>query len=133
MSMAREGSTTVLRRCLALLRRLQRGPASRQELIDAVLMDNGREAYGGARHPRPASSIGSSRIQHREFAHPAPAVRAGSSWSSLNARAQRRRGTGGARHPAPAVHAGARANGLTPLTMQGTICIEWLYQKDTVE
>jgi len=38
----------VLRRCLALLRRLQRGPAGKAELIGAVLQGVDAEAYGGA-------------------------------------------------------------------------------------
>lgn len=48
MSLTRESSTTVARRCLALLRRLQRGPATKRELINAALMTVGRDAYGGA-------------------------------------------------------------------------------------
>ena len=48
MSSVREGSTTVVRRCLALLRRLQRGPASKNELLSAALEAVDKQAYGGA-------------------------------------------------------------------------------------
>ena len=48
MALVREGSTTVLRRCLAMLRRLQRGPATKRELIETVLTAVDGEAYGGA-------------------------------------------------------------------------------------
>ena len=43
----RESHWLVLRRCLAIIRRVQRGPASRDDLIEAVLKDEGEEAYGG--------------------------------------------------------------------------------------
>lgn len=42
----RESSWLALRRCWAILVRLQRGPASRAELIAAVVATEGREAYG---------------------------------------------------------------------------------------
>ena len=45
----RESHWLVIRRCLAILRRLQRGPASREALISAVLLAEGDEAYGGAK------------------------------------------------------------------------------------
>jgi predicted DNA-binding transcriptional regulator YafY len=48
MNSTRESTWTVVRRCLALLRRLQRGPATRDELIGAVLAAVDAEAYGGA-------------------------------------------------------------------------------------
>jgi predicted DNA-binding transcriptional regulator YafY len=48
MSSVREGPTTVIKRCLALLRRLQQGPADKEELIASVLDAVDREAYGGA-------------------------------------------------------------------------------------
>ena len=47
MSSIREGTTTVFRRCLVLLHRLQAGPAGKQELIEAVLSQMDQEAYGG--------------------------------------------------------------------------------------
>lgn len=37
----------VMRRCLATIRRAQRGPSSRDQLIEAVLADE-TEAYEGA-------------------------------------------------------------------------------------
>ncbi len=43
----RESHWLVIRRCLAILRRLQRGPASREALISAVLLAEEDEAYGG--------------------------------------------------------------------------------------
>lgn len=52
MSPSREGSTAVFRRCLALLQRLQRGPASKQALIEAALAKVDREVYGGKVSPR---------------------------------------------------------------------------------
>ena len=42
----RESQWLVVRRCLAIIRRAQRGPASRQELLEAVLAQEGAEAYG---------------------------------------------------------------------------------------
>ena len=42
----RESHWLVMRRCLSIIRRAQRGPASREELIEAVLLQEGREAYG---------------------------------------------------------------------------------------
>lgn len=42
----RESHWLVMRRCLAIIRRVQRGPASRDDLIQAVLMQEGRDAYG---------------------------------------------------------------------------------------
>jgi predicted DNA-binding transcriptional regulator YafY len=42
----RESHWLVIRRCLAIIQRAQRGPASRDELIQAVLTQEGREAYG---------------------------------------------------------------------------------------
>lgn len=44
----REGQWDVLRRCLAIIRRVQRGPARRGDLIQAVLAQEGAEAYGTA-------------------------------------------------------------------------------------
>ncbi|MGC9399116.1 MAG: WYL domain-containing protein [Anaerolineae bacterium] len=46
--MFRETPTTVIRRCLALLRRLQRGPATKEELIQAVFDALDPEVYGNA-------------------------------------------------------------------------------------
>ena len=43
----RESDWTVIRRCLAIVRRVQRGPAGREELVRAVLAQEGAEAYGG--------------------------------------------------------------------------------------
>ncbi len=43
---ARESHWLVMRRCLTIIRRLQRGPATRDELIQAVL-DDDPDAYGG--------------------------------------------------------------------------------------
>jgi predicted DNA-binding transcriptional regulator YafY len=45
----RESSWLVIRRCLAIIRRAQRGPASREALIQAVLSEEGADAYGEAR------------------------------------------------------------------------------------
>jgi len=42
----RESHWLVIRRCLALIQRAQRGPASGKELIQAVLDQEGPEAYG---------------------------------------------------------------------------------------
>jgi predicted DNA-binding transcriptional regulator YafY len=42
----KESPWLVLRRCLAIIRRAQRSPASRDELIQAVLDQEGPEAYG---------------------------------------------------------------------------------------
>lgn len=44
--MSRETPTMVIRRCLAMLRRLQRGPATKEELIQAVFDALGPEVYG---------------------------------------------------------------------------------------
>jgi len=43
----RESHWMVVRRCLAIIQRAQRGLASREELIQAVLAQEGQEAYGG--------------------------------------------------------------------------------------
>ena len=42
----RESEWLVIRRCLAIIQRAQRGPAGRDELIEAVLAQEGPEAYG---------------------------------------------------------------------------------------
>jgi predicted DNA-binding transcriptional regulator YafY len=42
----RESHWLVMRRCLAIIRRAQRSPASREELIQAVLAQEGPDAYG---------------------------------------------------------------------------------------
>lgn len=42
----RESAWLVIRRCLAIIHRAQRGPASRDQLIKAVLAQEGAEAYG---------------------------------------------------------------------------------------
>ena len=44
----RESHWLVIRRCLAIVRRVQRGPAQRADLLQAVLDAEGAEAYGGA-------------------------------------------------------------------------------------
>jgi predicted DNA-binding transcriptional regulator YafY len=44
----RESHWLVICRCLAIVRRAQRGPASRDELIRAVLAQEGADAYGNA-------------------------------------------------------------------------------------
>jgi predicted DNA-binding transcriptional regulator YafY len=44
----RESQWLVIRRCLAIICRAQRGPASREELIQAVLLQEGPTAYGEA-------------------------------------------------------------------------------------
>lgn len=44
----RESQWLVLRRCLAIVCRLQRGPATWEELIQAVVEQEGPDAYGGA-------------------------------------------------------------------------------------
>lgn len=43
-----ESHWLVMRRCFAMLRRLQRGPARRDELLAAVYTAEGPDAYGGA-------------------------------------------------------------------------------------
>jgi predicted DNA-binding transcriptional regulator YafY len=45
---SRESQWLVTRRCLAILRRVQRGPANKEELVRAVYTSEGEEAYGGA-------------------------------------------------------------------------------------
>lgn len=45
---ARESEWLVLRRCLALLRRVQQGPANKDQLVAAVCAEIGADAYGGA-------------------------------------------------------------------------------------
>ena len=42
----RDSQWAVMRRCLAIIHRLQRGPATAQELLQAVLAQEGPEAYG---------------------------------------------------------------------------------------
>jgi predicted DNA-binding transcriptional regulator YafY len=44
----REGQWAVVRRCLTIIRRVQRGPATWKELADAVLAEDS-EAYGGTK------------------------------------------------------------------------------------
>lgn len=44
----RESHWTVIRRCLAIIRRVQRGPTDWQGLLQAVLQGEGKEAYGMA-------------------------------------------------------------------------------------
>lgn len=44
----RESHWQVIRRCLAVVHRAQRGPASREELLQAVYRELGTDAYGGA-------------------------------------------------------------------------------------
>ena len=44
----RESQWLVIRRCLAIICRLQRGPASKEELLQAVLAQEGPSAYGDA-------------------------------------------------------------------------------------
>ncbi|MCP4165894.1 MAG: WYL domain-containing protein [Chloroflexi bacterium] len=46
MSASRESQWLVLRRCLAIIRRLERGPTGRMHLIEAVYESEGRDAYG---------------------------------------------------------------------------------------
>jgi hypothetical protein len=46
---SRESPWLVARRCLAILRRAQQGPAGKQELLAAVYAAEGEEAYGHAR------------------------------------------------------------------------------------
>lgn len=48
----RESHWLVIRRCLALIRCVQRGPATRDELTQAVLEEEGLEAYGEAERKR---------------------------------------------------------------------------------
>lgn len=45
----RESHWLVIRRCLAIVRRVQHGPARREELLQAVLDEEGADAYGDAR------------------------------------------------------------------------------------
>jgi hypothetical protein len=62
----RESQWLVMRRCLAIICRAQRGPASREELIQAVLSEEGLTAYGEvegeALHSRFENDL--RRIQH---------------------------------------------------------------------
>ncbi|MFN3763396.1 MAG: helix-turn-helix transcriptional regulator [Anaerolineae bacterium] len=44
----RESTWLVLSRCLAIIRRVQRGPATWKELVEAVRQEVGEEAYGSA-------------------------------------------------------------------------------------
>ena len=53
----REGQWQVVRRCLAIVRRAQRGPAQWSDLLSAVLAQEGVDAYGGAE--------GGSRVSQR--------------------------------------------------------------------
>jgi len=46
MSGYRESQWLVMRRCWAIIRRLQRGPATREALLQTVFRQEGREAYG---------------------------------------------------------------------------------------
>ena len=63
----RESQWQVARRCLTIIRRVQRGPASWRDLVDAVLAQEGPEAYGGAEgealHRRVANDL--QRIRDR--------------------------------------------------------------------
>jgi predicted DNA-binding transcriptional regulator YafY len=43
----RESEWLVIRRCLAIIRRVQRGPATRDDLLQAVRLQERAEAYGG--------------------------------------------------------------------------------------
>jgi predicted DNA-binding transcriptional regulator YafY len=45
----RDSQWLVIRRCLSLIRRVQRGPAAWQELVQSVLEQLGPDAYGGTR------------------------------------------------------------------------------------
>jgi len=49
MSGQRESHWLVIRRCLAIVRRLQRGPATREDLLEAVYRSEGEGAYGLAK------------------------------------------------------------------------------------
>jgi len=44
----RESTWLVLSRCLAIIRRVQRGPATWRDLVQAVRQEVGEEAYGAA-------------------------------------------------------------------------------------
>lgn len=48
---SRESTWRVLSRCLAILRRVQEGPATAEELVEAVCREVGPGAYGAARGP----------------------------------------------------------------------------------
>jgi predicted DNA-binding transcriptional regulator YafY len=66
----RESQWLVIRRCLAIICRAQRGPASREELIQAVLLQEGPTAYGEAveeeaRQTRFENDLGRIRDQLR--------------------------------------------------------------------
>ncbi len=52
MTTTREGTNAVFRRRLVLLRRLQRGPASKQELIETAMLQIDQEIYGSDASPR---------------------------------------------------------------------------------
>ena len=62
----RESQWLVIRRCLAIICRAQRGPASREELIQAVLLQEGPTAYGEAEGEARQSLFENDlgRIQH---------------------------------------------------------------------
>jgi len=47
----RDSEWLVIRRCLAMMHRLQRGPASREALLEAVIAQEGPDAYGDAQGP----------------------------------------------------------------------------------
>ena len=62
----RESKWLVMRRCLAIIQRVQRGPADRKALVQAVLDQEGAEAYGQTEgqplHKRLHNDLG--RIRH---------------------------------------------------------------------
>lgn len=62
----RESTWLVARRCLAIIRRVQRGPATREELVQAVLAAEGEDAYDGARGERLKSKVEKDLIRIRD-------------------------------------------------------------------
>lgn len=61
----RESTWLVARRCLAIIRRVQRGPATRGELVEAVLAQEGEDAYDGAERAALKSRVEKDLIRIR--------------------------------------------------------------------
>lgn len=68
-----ESHWLVMRRCLALVRRLQRGPARRDELLAAVYAAEGPDAYGGVTGATLAKRFEADKRRLRQELH-APIV-----------------------------------------------------------
>jgi predicted DNA-binding transcriptional regulator YafY len=62
----RESDWLVIRRCLAMIRRVQRGPATRDDLLQAVREQEGPEAYGTAEGEALGRRLGNDLHRIRE-------------------------------------------------------------------